>query len=170
LKVLFDFMFAPSLSDGFSRLVNVISGKTSVRYDIEGSGRYFLERYDQEIQKDHQAFIEKQFPINAKPVAAPPWINDRFEDFKNLAEWLKDEGVETKFYLNPLHPHVAEAYGEKRLAEFKQKISELSGDKDIKDCTGLLNNGDVNLHFYDYKHFLPDNAPAVMECGIGRSL
>jgi hypothetical protein len=67
-RVIFDYLFASSLSDGFSRLVTAISGKPSVRYDIEGNGRYYLERYDREIEKDHGAFIRKQFPVNAKPV------------------------------------------------------------------------------------------------------
>jgi len=124
-RIIFDYLFASSLSDGFSRLVTVISGKPSVRYDIEGTGRYYLERYDQEIEKDHGAFIRKQFPINAKPVKAPPWIDSRFEDFLKLTQWLKDERIDAKFYLNPLHPYVADAYGEERLAEFKQKIGGL---------------------------------------------
>ena len=154
-RILFDYLFASSLSDGFSRLVTGISGKPSVRYDIEGTGRYYLERYDREIEQDHGAFIRKQFPANAKPVKAPPWIDSRFEDFRKLAQWLKEEKIESRFYLNPLHPYVAEAYGVERLAEFKQKITELSGAKRVGDCTDLLQGNDVNQHFYDYKHFRP---------------
>jgi hypothetical protein len=167
LRILFDFLFAPSFSDGFSRLVNIFRGMPSVRYDIEGSGRYHLERYDREIENDHEAFIKKQFPADKNPVAAPPWINDRFEDLKALVRWLNEEKINARFYLNPLHPYVHAAYGESRLREFKQKIIGLTGNPYVKDCTELLNDGDVNLHFYDYKHFLPDNAKAVIECGLG---
>ncbi len=167
-RVLFDYLFASSFSDGFSRLVTGISGKPSVRYDIEGTGKYYLERYDQEIEKDHGAFIRKQFPINAKPVKAPPWIDSRFEDFRKLAQWLKDENIESRFYLNPLHPYVAEAYGVERLADFKQKIAELSGDESVGDCTELLQGDDVNQHFYDYKHFRPSEAAKVIDCGLNR--
>ena len=165
-RILFDYLFASSLSDGFSRLVTAISGKPSVRYDIEGTGRYYLERYDREIEQDHGAFIRKQFPANAKPVTAPPWIESRFEDFRKLAQWLKEENIESKFYLNPLHPYVAEAYGVKRLAEFKQKITELSGPESVGDCTELLQGDDVNQHFYDYKHFRPSGAAKVLDCGL----
>jgi hypothetical protein len=165
-RILFDYLFASSLSDGFSRLVTGISGKPSVRYDIEGTGRYYLERYDREIEQDHGAFIRKQFPADAKPVKAPPWIDSRFEDFWKLAQWLKEEKIESKFYLNPLHPYVAEAYGVKRLAEFKQKITELSGSESVSDCTELLQGDDVNQHFYDYKHFRPIEAAKVIDCGL----
>ncbi|MFA5924250.1 MAG: hypothetical protein WC856_23645 [Methylococcaceae bacterium] len=166
-RIIFDYLFASSLSDGFSRLVTGISGKPSVRYDIEGTGQYYLERYDQEIEKDHGVFIRKQFPADAKPVKAPPWIDSRFEDFQKLVQWLKDEKIETRFYLNPLHPYVVDAYGVKRLAEFKQKITELSGHNNISDCTDVLSGDDVNLRFYDYKHFRPvDEAGKVVNCGL----
>ena len=165
-RIIFDYLFASSLSDGFSRLITGISGKPSVRYDIEGTGRYYLERYDREIEQDHGAFIRKQFPVNAKPVKAPPWIDSRFEDFRKLAQWLNDEKIESRFYLNPLHPHVAEAYGEKRLAEFKQKITELSGAVRVRDCSKLLQGNDVNQLFYDYKHFRPIKAAKVIDCGL----
>jgi hypothetical protein len=164
-RVVFDYLFASSLSDGFSRLVTAISGKPSVRYDIEGTGRYVLERYDRELVADHDAFIHRQFPIDAKPVVAPPWIESRFEDFRKLVQWLKDEQVETAFYLNPLHPYVANAYGENRLAAFKAKIEGIAG-QGIQDCTQLLNSDDVNQRFYDYKHFLPEKANSVISCGL----
>jgi len=51
---------------------NCSSGKPSVRYDIEGTGRYVLERYDREIKADHEAFVRRQFPVGAQPVVAPP--------------------------------------------------------------------------------------------------
>jgi hypothetical protein len=164
-RVVFDYLFASSLSDGFSRLVTAISGQPSVRYDIEGTGRYILERYDREIEADHSAFVQKQFPVDAKPVVAPPWIESRFEDFRKLVQWLKDEKVETAFYLNPLHPYVANAYGENRLAVFKAKIEGIAG-QGIQDCMQLLNSEDVNQRFYDYKHFRRAEAARVIECGL----
>lgn len=168
-RVVFDYLFASSLSDGFSRLMTSINGNPSVRYDIEGTGRYYLERYDQEIEKDHGAFIRKQFPLSAKPVKAPPWIDSRFEDFRGLARWLKDERIDAKFYLNPLHPYVAKGYGTERLAEFKLKITQLIGQGGINDCTGLLIDDDVNLRFYDYKHFRPSETSKVVDCGLGKT-
>ena len=165
-RIIFEYLFASSLSDGFSRLITGISGKSSVRYEIDGTGRYYLERYDREIKQDHGAFIRKQFPVNVKPVKAPPWVDSRFEDFRKLAQWLNDEKIESRFYLNPLHPHVAEAYGEKRLAEFKQKITELSGAVRVRDCSKLLQGNDVNQLFYDYKHFRPIKAAKVIDCGL----
>jgi hypothetical protein len=165
-RVVFDYLFASSLSDGFSRLMTSINGNPSVRYDIEGTGRYYLERYDQEIEKDQGAFIRKQFPINAKPVSAPPWIDSRFEDLQKLALWLKDERIDAKFYLNPLHPYVAKAYGSERLAEFKEKIMQLLGIGGINDCTRLLIDDDVNRRFYDYKHFRPTETGKVIDCGL----
>ncbi|MCX7096305.1 MAG: hypothetical protein NTV43_00185 [Methylococcales bacterium] len=165
-RMAFNYLFAASLKDGFSRLVTSISGKPSVRYDIEGTGRYFLERYDREIGQDHSAFIRKQFPANAKPVKAPPWINSRFEDFRKLAKWLKDEKIEATYYLNPLHPQVAHAYGAKRLAEFKQKMTELTEAESVTDCTDLLQGNDVNQRFYDYKHFRQEEADKVVDCGL----
>ncbi|MGZ8954313.1 MAG: hypothetical protein ACXW0Q_06505 [Methylovulum sp.] len=165
-RVVFGYLFASSLSDGFSRLVTAISGKASVKYDIEGTGRYYLERYDQEIQKDHDAFIRKQFPLNAKPVKASPWIDSRFEDFNELVSWLKKERIDSKFYLNPLHPYLANAYGAERLAEFKQKITALTAQGSVQDCTELLIGDDVNRRFYDYKHFRPVEAQRVIDCGL----
>ena len=165
-RMIFDYLFASSLSDGVNRLVTAISGKASVRYDIGGTGRYYLERYDQEIEIDHGAFICKQFPINAKPVKAPPWIESRFENFRELARWLKDERIDATFYLNPLHPYLANAYGAERLAEFKQKISELTGLVSIQDCTNLLIGEDANRRFYDYKHFRLVEVSKVIDCGL----
>jgi hypothetical protein len=164
-RVVFDYLFAPSLSDGFSRLVTAISGQPSVRYDIEGTGRYVLERYDREIKADHEAFMRRQFPANAPPVVAPPWIESRFEDFRQLVQWLREEKVETTFYLNPLHPYVANAYGKNRLAAFKAKIAGIA-EQGLEDCTQLLNSEDVNQQFYDYKHFRPAETARVVECAL----
>ncbi len=166
-KVLFNYLFASSLSDGFSRLVTVLRGEPSVRYDIEGTGRYYLDRYDREIKKDHEAFIRKQFPINPKPSMATPWIENRFSEFKDLVLWLKQEKVDARFYLNPLHPYVANAYREDRLNEFKQRMTELTGQANLSDCTRLLINEDVNKRFYDYKHFRDVEAGKVLDCGLG---
>jgi hypothetical protein len=165
-RVVFDYLFVSSLSDGFSRLVTAMSGNPSVRYDIEGTGRYYLERYDQEIEKDHGAFIRKQFPLNAKPAKAPPWIESRFEDLRKLARWLKDERIDAKFYLNPLHPYVAKAYSIERLAEFKVKITQLTGMDGINNCTAILMDDEVNRRFYDYKHFRPTETSKVIDCGL----
>ncbi len=165
-RVIFDYLFSSSLSDGFSRLVTGISGRPSVRYDIEGTGQYYLERYDQEIEKDHGAFIRKQFPADAKPVKAPPWIDSRFEDFQKLVQWLKDEKIKTRFYLNPLHPYLANAYGADRLAEFKQKITTLTDQGSVQDCTELLTGEDFNRRFYDYKHFRSIEASKVIDCAL----
>jgi hypothetical protein len=165
-KVLFDYLFASSLSDGFSRLVTVLRGEPSVRYDIEGTGRYYLDRYDHEIERDHEAFIHKQFPINPKPSMAPPWIENRFSEFNQLVQWLKQEKVNVRFYLNPLHPYVANAYGEDRLHEFKQRMAELAGQANLNDCTRLLSDEGVNQRFYDYKHFRDVEAGKVLDCGL----
>jgi hypothetical protein len=168
-RIIFDYLFASSLSDGFSRLVTVISGKPSVRYDIEGTGRYYLERYDREIKNNRGAFIHRQFPIKAKPVKAPPWIDSRFEDFRKLVQWLKDERIDAKFYLNPLHPYVADAYGEERLSDFKQKIGVITEDNSVQNCTNLLSADDPNHKFYDYKHYRITESSKVIECGLGKT-
>lgn len=110
--------------------------------------------------------MRKQFPNNAKPIKAPPWIESRFEDFKKLALWLKTEKIDSKFYLNPLHPYLANAYGAERLAEFKQNITTLTGQGNVQDCTELLTGEDVNRRFYDYKHFRPVEASKVIDCGL----
>ncbi len=169
-KVLFDYLFASSLSDGFSRLVTVLGREPSVRYDIEGTGRYYLDRYDHEIDRDHEAFIHKQFPINPKPSIAPPWIENRFSEFDQLVQWLKQEKVNARFYLNPLHPYVANAYGEDRLHEFKQRMAVLAGQANLNDCTRLLSDEGVNQRFYDYKHFRDVEAGKVLDCGLGIAL
>jgi hypothetical protein len=166
-RYFFDLLFVSSLSDGIGRLVSVISGKISVRYDIEGTGQYHLERYEMEIGIDHDAFISKQFPVDAKPAKAPPWVESRFNDFQELVRWLESEGVDARFYLNPLHPYVARAYGAERLAYFKQKIAIISGHNDLKDCTNVLSDaGDINRRFYDYKHFRPSESALVMACAF----
>jgi hypothetical protein len=138
-----------------------------VRYDIDSSGRYYLERYEREISIDHAEFVKKQFPINKKQISAPPWIENRFEDLKKLTDWLRAENIETKIYLNPLHPFFLSAYGENRLAEFKHRIEENTEQKNIKDCTSSLLGDDVNFKFYDYKHFRPNVVPIVLNCAIG---
>ncbi|MGZ8237500.1 MAG: hypothetical protein ACXWTY_06465 [Methylobacter sp.] len=110
--------------------------------------------------------MRKQFPLNAKPVKAPPWIDSRLEAFRELAQWLKDEKIAATFYLNPLHPFVAKAYGTERLAEFKEKIEVLSGQGGLRDCTEELNGNALNEHFYDYKHFRPEAANIITRCGL----
>ena len=85
-------------------------------------------------------------------------------------EWLKDERIDAKFYLNPLHPYVADAYEAKRLAEFKQKIIEMSGGGGgIRNCTDVLSRDDINRQFYDYKHFRPE-AGGGRRCNKMRAL
>jgi len=169
-RVIFDYLFASSLADGFGRLINEAKGIHSVRYDIENTGRYFLDRYDQEIQQDHAAFIRKQFSIHAKTANAQPWIQSRFDEFEALVKWLHDEKVDANFYLNPLHPHVMKAYGDDRLEEFRKKIAELTGQANLSNCTHLLSTDqDVNQRFYDYKHFRDIESEAVINCALPSS-
>ncbi len=52
------------------------------------------------------------------------------------------------------------------LADFKQKIAELSGAERVVNCTDLLQGDDVNQHFYDYKHFRSSEAAKVIDCGL----
>lgn len=167
-KAVFDYLFASSLSDGFGRLINVAKDVHSVRYDIEGTGRYYLDRYDQEITQNHAAFIRKQFPINTKYLNAPPWIESRFDELRELVKWFHDEKVDARFYLNPLHPYVEKAYGDARLEEFRKKIVASTGQANLSDCTRLLsgNEEDANRRFYDYKHFRDVEGETVIDCAL----
>ena len=165
-RMVFDYLFEPSLQDGLSHVLTVMRGIPSVRYDIEGTGSYVLLRYDQEIQADHPAYMRKHFPVDQKPFIAPPFLSSRFADLDALIQWTKAENIETYFYLNPLHPTVAAAYGPERLADFKRKVSDLIGQA-LVDCTNLLNDEQVNPKFYDIKHFRPSESSKVIACGLG---
>jgi hypothetical protein len=166
LTVFKDFLFAPSLGDGFTQLVSSLSATPAVRYDIKGSGRYFLDRYDAEYMADPSAYIAAHFPAKAKPKAAPPWVNQRFLEFAALTAWLKHEHVELSPYLNPLHPQVIAAYGDGRLAWFKARIMALAGLLALPDCTRLFNPATASLDFYDLRHFKPEQSPVVLQCAL----
>lgn len=168
-RVIFEYLFASSLTDGFGRVVNEVKGRHSVRYDIEGTGRYFLDRYDQEIKNDHEAFMLKQFPSNVQSATAQPWIKSRFDEFEELVKWLSVEKVDAHYYLNPLHPHVLKAYGADRLDEFRKKIVELTGQVNLSDCTHLLST-DADQRFYDYKHFRDVMSETVLNCALASSV
>lgn len=161
----FDYLFEPSLYDSIGQLSKLISGVISVRYDIEGTGMYRLERYEAEIKSDHKAFIKKQF--NQHWLKTPSWINNRFDELGKLTRWLKAEKVKAVFYLSPLHPfYIAQGFGKKRLDEFKQRIVDITGMEKMPDCTYLLVGDDANHRFYDYKHFRASEAYKVVDCGL----
>jgi len=82
-------------------------------------------------------------------------------------EWLRQKHVESQVYLNPLHPRLAGAYGEKRLEEFKQRIRAAGRLESLPDCTRLLDR-DADQAYYDFKHFRPAVADRVLDCGLLR--
>lgn len=166
LNVFKEFLFAPSLGDGFTQLISSLSAIPAVRYDINGSGRYFLDRYEAEYKANPIAYRTEHFPANAKPKAAPPWITQRFADFAALLAWLRQEHIELSLYLNPLHPQVIAAYGDERLAWFKTRIMALAGLQTLPDCTRLFNLVTASLDFYDFRHFKPEHSPAVLQCAL----
>jgi len=164
-KAVFDYLFEPSLYDSIGQLSKFISGDISVRYDIEGTGMYRLERYEAEIISDHKTFIKRQF--NQHLLKTPPWINNRFDELRELTRWLATEQIRTVFYFSPLHPfYINEGFGKKRLDEFKQRIVDITGMEAMPDCTDLLVGDDANNRFYDYKHFRSSEARKVVDCGL----
>ncbi len=50
-----------------------------LRYDLENTGRFYLVRYEREIEANHARFIEEK--LRPTLSTAGPWIDPRFSDF-----------------------------------------------------------------------------------------
>jgi hypothetical protein len=161
-----DALMAPSLMDGFSRLLDIFNDRPSVVYDIKGGGRYFLPNYDHAIAVNHALFIESRFKNQPLP-KAPPWIEGRFGDFQDLIRWCASQHIELTLYINPLQKALIDAYSEIRLHQFEQRIRRIAADNPVNNCTKLLSNAASDRpFFYDFKHFRPEFSRQVMACAF----
>lgn len=165
-RSLWNYGFAPSVSDGIAALSEPVNGQWPVRYDIRGSGRYFLPRFDKTIKSDPETFRREHFPPTGQSLPAPPWLPERFDEFARLVQWCREQNIAINVYFNPLHPYLANAYGNSRLTEFRQHIARAMAPDLPSDCSGLFPESSADSQFYDARHFLPSVADSVLDCAL----
>ena len=155
-------LVARSLTEGMDKVAGNL-GSPFIRYDL-GKGTYFLDKFERERAKDPAGYAKAH--LNAKDWSVPPWVEQRFGEFAELAAWFRQTQVDVRFYLNPLSPPLARAYGQARLAEFKGRIMQAGKLDGLADCTRILDGQAVDA-FYDAKHFRPGFSTRVLDCGPG---
>lgn len=183
-------LFASSAVDMLDRVQNSLEPQARITFDIAGTGRYYLNQWDREIAADHAQFIQKQLygrTTTATDVGVT-LVEQRFDELRELAAWLKDNGVAAHFWINPVHHQALRMMDAETMRLFRQKIGGVLGgvvggviDRPvgmpiagalgkIADYSARSELCEDDTLFYDHNHFRPVVARQIMGevLGAGR--
>jgi hypothetical protein len=153
-------VFGSTFMDGAERLThNWLNEKARLVFDFDGTGRFYLARWDSEIEKDQAAFIKRQIYEkynlgNKKPKpAGVPLVKERFDELAELKQWLEENEVQAHFWINPIHWKNMETVDEETMSEFRKGVRTAVGD--VPDYTLRKDIYGDDTMFYEWQHFRP---------------
>lgn len=153
-------VFGSTLLDGTERLThNWLHKEPKLVFDFERSGRYYLARWDREIERDHQGFIKKQIydkynlgDKKPKP-AGVALVQARFDELAELKQWLDSNGIKSHFWINPIHWKNLATVDEETMSAFRKGVKAAVGD--VPDYTARKDITSEDTLFYEWNHFRP---------------
>jgi hypothetical protein len=167
-------VFGSTLIDGTERLThNWLHDQPKLIFDFDGTGRYYLARWDREIEKDPQAFIRKQiyekFNLGDKKPkpAGIALVKERFTELAELKQWLDANGVKAHFWINPIHWKNLATVDDATMAEFRKGVRDAVGD--VPDYTLRDDIVREDRLFYEWNHFRPVAGYKILSEVLGKS-
>lgn len=158
-----NFAFASSGLDGFKR-VEASWKSPDVVYEIERGGEYRLASYDAERIANPDRFIKDHHKTGRRHERVDlVLVDSRFEELRELIEWLKAHKVKVRAWINPMYQDALDGCTEESLDSARRRIMAVTGKiPDLTVKTALTRDG---LNFYDDKHFSPQLAERVIQEG-----
>lgn len=164
-------LFASSFVFGVERVVHNLNPAPRLYFDIEGTGRYHLPRWDKEIARDPAAFIQKQIYERNKnggkeiQRSGIVLIQERFDELAELKSWLDANGIRNHFWINPMHWKNIATITPEALTTFRRMIKQSVGD--IPDYSLRTDFTQADNRFYEWQHFLPSTANLIVKEILG---
>lgn len=156
------YLFLASYKAALSRLLHTLQPEPDIGFDFRGDGRYRLLRYERERAADPEAYLAKHLPKlgqASRPAGPPRWIEAAFQDLEQLRNWCTTHGVQTYWFIHPLHPSVLVNVAEDAVSEFRQRIFAIFGTvPDFSESPGFRDSQD----YYDSKHYVPELAARIV--------
>ena len=159
-----NYLFASSVWHAWIKFNNSQLKTPFIRFDVERTGRYYLEKQDHEIAVDQDAYIKKKFGSSAtprSPANSVAWIDKRFEELRSFVELTRSTGIRTTFFIQPCHHLLRESLPASDLASFRDRIFAITGL--IPDFSSTREITDDDRLYYDPKHYLPSVAKGIVE-------
>lgn len=167
-------VFASTLLDGIERLThNWMNDKPRVVFDLEGTGSYRMVRWEREIERDEGAFIRKQLvdkqpkPAGEISAAEITLIDARFDELKELKDWLDLNGVKSHFWINPMQWRQMQTIHDRTMAEYRRKVFAAIGQ--VPDFTTRDDICSNDRAFLDLQHYRPKVAERLVREVLGGS-
>lgn len=161
------YLFLASYQYGIGRLAHTLAEEPSIDFDFAGTGRYHLRAYDAQRAADLQGYVAKQFPqteSTPRPQGPPVWVQQAFDELAQLRDWCRANGVETYWFIHPLHPSILVNVPDETVAAFRERILALLGPTpDFSEDPRFLSSFD----YYDSKHYVPALAERLLAEVLG---
>jgi hypothetical protein len=160
-------VFASTLLDGTERLTHNLHEVPRLYFDFDGSGRYYLKRWDKQMAQDPNGFAKEHisdlFPNQGKPITAAGivLVQERFDELKALKDWMDANGIKSTFWINPLYRRNLDTVDVETLDTFRRKVEDAVGP--VADYTKRTDFCDNALLFYDWTHFVPKAGAKILE-------
>lgn len=154
----FDALFASSLSQSATKLIDVASPVPSIVFDFK-SGSYTLpkaERFRQDNLQAHAAKVFKPIPAGQEPTFDPAQL----DALVDLVRQLRESGVDVRCFMHPMNKVVLQAQGPQALMRWALIKSRLPVD--LLDLSSMPGVSDSPSYWYDMKHYSPQAAAIVL--------
>lgn len=148
------YLFSPSLWPGLNKIEHHFRDAPAIIHDVEHGGQYFLTEYDRQIAADPEAYIRSRFPSGESKAGTgrAAWIEGRFQEFSEFVEWMRDEGIEARFFIHPFHHSLRGIFPDNAMIEFRARIQEIVGYP-VKDYSAMRFITDNDSNYYDKRHY-----------------
>jgi len=146
-----------------SRVIHQFHPAPQMRFDFTGTGRYLLTGLERERAADPVAYQQRYVADRTdtlRPDGPPPWRDNAFADLARLREWLQAQDITAFYFIHPFHPGDLTNVPVTAPAEFAQRLQRLLPEvRDFSRDARFLSSRD----YYDYKHYTPAVADAIMQ-------
>ncbi len=158
-------LFASSFSFGVERVLHNTHENPRLFFDVDGTGRYYLPRWDKAIETDEAKFIKEQIYDKNKNAGKEiqksgiVLIQERFNELRDLKSWLDDNGIVSHFWINPMHWKNLQTIEPDSLDAFRRSITTAIGG--VPDYTARQDITGDDRKFYEWQHFRPSTANQI---------
>lgn len=165
-------VFASSFLFGVERVLHNLNPAPRLHFDVNGTGRYFLPRWDNAIKADEAKFIKEQIYERNKnggkeiQKSRIVLVQERFDELGQLKAWLDQNGVKSHFWINPMHWKNLETIEPSSLEAFRRKVRKAVGE--VPDYSTRTDITGDDRKFYEWQHFRPSTAALITHEVLGQ--
>jgi len=135
--------------------INYINHSKTTKFDINGTGRWYVPWKDVMIEENQSKFIKNEESLNINRVIRKfkdKYINENVQNLKNFVQLCKENHINLIVFTTPHNYNMMDNFD---LNDYYKVLISISKIVDFWDFSGYNEITCNNRNFYEKSHYLP---------------